>query len=195
MKVNDYFDKVVVINLDRRPDRMERLGAQLDELGIQYERFSAVDGRALDINPIIAGTMSHVAVWKKYRGKKVLVLEDDALFCENFNEKFAEYILKLPDNWDIFYLGVCLPKHTGKLEPFGNDLWQKQIFSTGAQAYCLNPNKIDYFIRKIDGYEWYIDIGLRLENVDNLCVVAVPNLVTQFPSYSDLRGMDVDDFN
>jgi len=43
MKVNEFFDKVVVINLDRRTDRMETLDAQLKELGIEYERFSAID--------------------------------------------------------------------------------------------------------------------------------------------------------
>lgn len=194
MRVNDYFDKVVVINLDRRADRMERLGAQLDELGIKYERFSAVDGKELNIEGYIAGTMSHVAVWKKYQGQKVLILEDDALFCDNFNEKFAEVIQTLPDNWDIFYLGVLLPKNTGKVDSIGNPHWFKQVMSTGAQAYCLQPKKMAYFISKIDNYEWYIDIGLRLENVDHYCLVAQPNLVTQFPSYSDLRGMDVNDF-
>ena len=104
MRVNDYFDKVVVINLDRRPDRMEKLGPQLDELGIEYERFSAVDANDLGIKPYIAGTMSHVTVWKKYKGQRVLVLEDDALFCDNFNEKFAEVMQTLPQDWDIFYL-------------------------------------------------------------------------------------------
>ena len=80
MKVNDYFDKVAVINLDRRTDRMERLGAQLDELGIEYERFSAVDGKELDISPIKAGTMSHQKLLSQNYEKRVLVLEDDALF-------------------------------------------------------------------------------------------------------------------
>ena len=194
MKVNEYFDRVVVINLDRRPDRMDKLGPQLDELGIEYERFSAVDAKELDIKGYVAGTMSHVAVWKKYKGKKVLVLEDDALFCEDFNEKFDEVMKTLPNDWDIFYLGVLLPKHTGKVNDIGNPHWYAQVMSTGAQAYCLNPSKMDHFIRKIDGYEWYIDIALRLENVDSHCYVTQPNLVTQFPSYSDLREQEVDDF-
>jgi len=194
MKVNDYFDKVVVINLDRRTDRMEKLAPQLEELGIQYERFSAIDANDLNVKAYVAGTMSHVAVWKKYKGQKVLILEDDALFCENFNDKFAHVMQHLPNAWDIFYLGVLLPDKTGKVDSINNPHWYKQVMSTGTQAYCLNPNKMDYFIEKLDGYEWYIDIGLRLENVDNNCFVTQPNLVTQFPSFSDLRGEDVDDF-
>ena len=173
---------------------MDKLDPQLDELGIEYERFSAVDANELDIKGYVAGTMSHVAVWKKYRGQKILILEDDALFCEDFNEKFAEVMQTLPQDWDIFYLGVLLPKNTGRVDNINNKHWFKQVMSTGTQAYCLKPSKMDYFIRKIDGYEWYIDIGLRLENVDSKCYVTQPNLVTQFPSFSDLRGEEVDDF-
>jgi GR25 family glycosyltransferase involved in LPS biosynthesis len=193
MKVNDFFDKVVVINLDRRTDRMEILVPQLDELGIEYERFSAVDGKEFGIDPITAGTQSHVAVWKKYLGKKVLVLEDDANFCQGFNEKFDEAMQTLPNNWDIFYLGALVDKMTGKVIPV-NEHWSKQLVSTGTQAYCINPSQINYFINKLDGYKWYIDIGLRLEAVDHNALIAQPNLVTQFSSYSDLRLTEVNDF-
>ena len=44
MKLGSFFDRVIVINLDRRPDRMSRVAAQLDALNIQYVRQSAIDG-------------------------------------------------------------------------------------------------------------------------------------------------------
>jgi hypothetical protein len=37
-----------VINLDRRPDRWEQISAHLTELGISFERISAVDGKTWD---------------------------------------------------------------------------------------------------------------------------------------------------
>ncbi len=43
--INDVFSKVIVINLDRRPDRYRAVQAQLDVLGIRAERFTAVDGK------------------------------------------------------------------------------------------------------------------------------------------------------
>ncbi len=193
MKVNEYFDRVVVINLDRRPDRMDRLGAQLDELGIEYERFSAIDAKELDVKGYVAGTMSHVAVLKKYEDQKILVLEDDALFCEGFNEKFAEAIEALPNNWDVFYLGALVDPKTGKTIEVNNH-WHKQIVSTGSHAYCILPYRMKYFIEQLDGYEWYIDIGLRVFAEKYQALIAQPNLVTQFPSYSDLREREVDDF-
>ena len=191
MRINDYFDKVVVINLDKRTDRLEKISKQLDELGITFERFSAIDGTGKD--PITAGTMSHTQVWKKYQGLKVLILEDDALFVDNFNEKFAEVIQTLPSDWDIFYLGALVAPTTGKIIKV-NEHWYKQVVSTGTQAYCLKPGKMDYFYNKLKDYEWYIDIGLRLEAVSNNCYITQPNLVTQYPSYSDLRLKEVSDF-
>lgn len=193
MKVNEYFEAVVVINLDRRTDRMEKLKVQLNELGITYERFSAVDGKELSIDPVVAGTMSHVAVLKKYKDKKVLVLEDDAYFVDNFNEKFEEVMQTLPKDYDIFYLGALIPKDTGKVTPV-NKHWAKQVVTTGSQAYSIRPDRMGYYIEKLDGYEWYIDIGLRVFAEQYSAYVAQPNLVTQFPSYSDLRLKEVNDF-
>ena len=191
MRINEYFDKVVVINLDKRTDRLQKISKQLDELGIVFERFSAIDGTGKD--PITAGTMSHTQVWKKYQGLKVLVLEDDALFVDNFNEKFTEVMQTLPSDWDIFYLGALVAPTTGKIVKV-NEHWYKQIVSTGTQAYCLKPGKMDYFYNRLKDYEWYIDIGLRLEAVSNNCYITQPNLVTQSPGYSDLRLKEVSDF-
>jgi len=193
MKVNEYFDNVVVINLDRRADRMEKLVPQLEELGIEYERFSAVDGKELGIDPIVAGTMSHVAVLKKYKDKKILILEDDAFFVEDFNSKFEEVIKTLPEDNDVFYLGALVPKDNGKVIPV-NEHWARQVLTTGTQAYCIKPEKMNYFIEKLDGYEWYIDIGMRVFAEPYNAYIAQPNLVTQFPSYSDLRLKEVNDF-
>lgn len=194
MDVNSYFDRVVVINLDRRTDRMDQLGPQLDKLGIKYDRHSAVDGKELGISPVVAGTMSHVQVLKESIDKKVLILEDDALFVDDFNEKFDEVIQTLPKTMDIFYLGALLPKSTGKVESIGNKHWFRQIFSTGSQAYSINPARIRHFIDNLDGYEWYIDIGLREFAKEYNAYIVQPNLVTQFPSFSDLRLKEVNDF-
>jgi GR25 family glycosyltransferase involved in LPS biosynthesis len=191
MRINEYFDKVVVINLDKRTDRLEKISKQLDELGITFERFSAIDGTGKD--PITAGTMSHTQVWKKYQGLKVLILEDDALFVDNFSEKFAEVIQTLPSDWDIFYLGALVAPTTGKIIKV-NEHWYKQVVSTGTQAYCLKPGKMDYFYNRLKDYEWYIDIGLRVEAVSNNCYITQPNLVTQYAGYSDLRLKEVSDF-
>jgi len=142
MRINDYFSKVILINLDRREDRLEKISTQLDNLGITFERFSAIDGKELGINPIAAGTMSHQKVLEANPESRILVLEDDAEFVDGFNEKFAEAIQHLPSDIDIFYLGALLPKHTGKVENIGNKYWFKQIMSTGSHAYSIRFTRV-----------------------------------------------------
>jgi len=193
MRINDYFDKVVVINLDRRTDRMEKLDAQLKELGIEYERFSAIDGKAIGMSPIEAGKISHLEAIKELNGQKVLILEDDAYFVNGFQEKFTEVMELLPYNWDVFYLGALVGGTTGKLKQI-NKHWHKQIVSTGTQAYCINPRKAEWFAQKIQEWDGYIDVCLRVLAEETNAYITQPNLVTQFPSYSDLRLEEVDDF-
>ena len=191
MRINDYFDKVVVINLDKRTDRLEKITKQLDELGITFERFSAIDGTGK--NPMLANRDSHVEVWKQNLGKRVLILEDDAYFVEGFQERFDEVIQTLPEEWDIFYLGVFLDKRTGKVIKVNND-WYRQVVSTGTQAYCLYPDMMQFFIDRIDAYDGYVDVGLRILAEDTNAYITQPNLVTQYAGYSDLRLKEVSDF-
>jgi GR25 family glycosyltransferase involved in LPS biosynthesis len=193
MKVNDFFDKVIVINLDRRTDRMEKLTPQLEKLDIQYKRFSAVDGKKLDIDPIVAGLQSHLQVMKLIAGQRVLILEDDAQFVEDFNEKFEKVMQTLPEDWDIFYLGALVPKDVGLIRMV-NRHWGIQVLTTGTQAYCINPSRLEYFINKLEDYNSYIDIGLRDFAKGLKAYITQPNLVVQFPSYSDLRLKEVNDF-
>jgi GR25 family glycosyltransferase involved in LPS biosynthesis len=191
MRINDYFDKVVVINLDKRTDRLEKITKQLDDLGITFERFSAIDGTGK--NPMLANRDSHLQVWRDNLGKKVLVLEDDAYFVEDFQERFDQVIQTLPENWDVFYLGALLDKMTGKVIKVNND-WYRQIVSTGTQAYCVHPNLMQYCIDRLEIYDGYIDVGLRILAEDMNAYITQPNLVTQYPGYSDLRLKEVSDF-
>lgn len=188
MSVNSYFDKIVVINLDRRIDRMRKMSEQLKSLGIEYERFNAYDAAALNISPILATKMSHLKVIENNIGKQILILEDDALFCENFNEKFERAIKELPENTDILYLGAYLVECQDY-----NQYWLKNIYSTGLQAYSIHPDKMQLILDRLKDYDSHIDIGISQLGLN--AYVTIDNIVTQFPSYSDIRLRDVDDFN
>jgi GR25 family glycosyltransferase involved in LPS biosynthesis len=48
-RIHDVFEQVVVLNLDRRADRMAAVAAQLHRLNVPFQRFSAVDGRDADV--------------------------------------------------------------------------------------------------------------------------------------------------
>lgn len=186
MKVNEYFDKVVVINLDRRKDRLEKVNAQLEELGITYERFSAIDAKALHIDPIQACRQSHLQVLEESVGK-TLILEDDAYFMEDFNERFAEFIKVLPEQWHIFYLGAVLLNSQDC-----NHMMVRAMDTSSLHAYCVNPESKDIVLEQGRTYPEHIDVAYRLLHRQYPSYAVKPPLVKQYPSYSDLMLKDVD---
>jgi GR25 family glycosyltransferase involved in LPS biosynthesis len=50
LTINEVFERVLTINLDRRSDRWAQASRRLGHLGIRSERFRAVDGTAADIS-------------------------------------------------------------------------------------------------------------------------------------------------
>lgn len=50
--VNEVFERVYVINLDRRSDRMALMDKRLKDWGIAYRRFSAIDGANSDVKEL-----------------------------------------------------------------------------------------------------------------------------------------------
>ncbi len=89
--------------------------------------------------------------------------------------------------------GIEVPKDVG-LVRMVNRHWGIQVLTTGSQAYCINPSRLEYFINKLEDYNYYIDVGLRDFAKDLKAYITQPNLVVQFPSYSDLRLKEVNDF-
>lgn len=119
MDFNTYFDKIYCINLDRRPDRWETVKEKFDKLNIKVERFSACDGNDLPpevlqtyqgINKYeVACMISHYNVIKDAKQNnytRILILEDDVMFAQNFMDKFFASAQKLPDDYKIWYLGA-----------------------------------------------------------------------------------------
>jgi GR25 family glycosyltransferase involved in LPS biosynthesis len=113
--VNEFFDKVYVLNLDRRPDRLAAVEAQTRDLAIKFERFAAVDGEA----------KPHVDEWLNYsqlplvenpEGVRKLTRSKD--FYQNydspiartayFEEKLKKRAIRSPGAWGYLksYIGI-----------------------------------------------------------------------------------------
>jgi glycosyl transferase, family 25 len=119
--------KIFVINLDSSVDRIENMQAQCNELGIEFERVSAVRGKNLsndekaavynlDVNLAkydkvlndgeIGCYMSHAKCWEQIVVQNLdyaLILEDDAILTP----EITGYIAKLADStqeWDYIKL-------------------------------------------------------------------------------------------
>ena len=136
--INDYFDKLICINLDKRKDRLIESQQQWSANNLIVERMSAVEGNPMEwrhvrdrdagINEIknqswigAAGCMaSHVNIWKRAKAegwKNVLIIEDDCDFIPDLQNKFNELIKEVPDDWDMLYFGGVHEERNGKFIP------------------------------------------------------------------------------
>ncbi|XP_065312553.1 procollagen galactosyltransferase 1-like [Gordionus sp. m RMFG-2023] len=129
------FDKVYMINLEKRPERRERMLNCFDELGLDVTLINGIDGnklndsflktqnitmlgnykdpyhkRALTLGEI-GCFLSHYQIWREVLARdyrKVLVFEDDIRFEKDFRTK-VEALMKEPErlkmNWDLIYFG------------------------------------------------------------------------------------------
>jgi GR25 family glycosyltransferase involved in LPS biosynthesis len=186
MKVNEFFNKVILINLDRRTDRLKDVTEELNNLEITYKRISAVDAVELGITPKDACRVSHIKALEMAEGN-TLILEDDATFMPNFLENFTKFTENLPKYWDIIYLGA----HIGTSEPV-NSYMARGLITSSAHAYCINPKRITEMLNMARNTTDHIDVAYAKEHPRMKAYVAQPTLVKQKPSFSDLLLKDVD---
>lgn len=127
---SERIDEAFVINLDRRGDRLERLWSNCPELVGRVERWSAIEGRSLQLTPAIqrllkpndflwkkaiAGcALSHLGLWWKLAHENpdienYLILEDDVKFRPGWEAAWKAAAADIPDDYDIIYLGGVLP--------------------------------------------------------------------------------------
>jgi GR25 family glycosyltransferase involved in LPS biosynthesis len=121
-----------VINLDRRPDRLDGFMHRLsnvsgDRLASRIQRFSAIDGHEIDITPEIqhmfrgsdlplrrsqtACALSHLSLWIELINSEhdhYIIFEDDAHFTSDFTSRLGELLGQMLDRpqTDAIFLGL-----------------------------------------------------------------------------------------
>lgn len=168
--INDYFDGIYCINLDRRPDRWEQnCLPQFEKLDLSVERFSAVDGKKdIDIghgdycNAELAGSMSHLNAIKKAKNnniKKLLLLEDDVVFKENANEMFSKVVNNVPDDWEYLFFGG---NHVGGFRPVSDGV-VRLGGSYAIHACGIKESSYDIMIKHL---EHKIDLSIKNAKIE-----------------------------
>ena len=185
----DFFDKILVINLPSRTDRLLQIAEELYKWGIPYELVNATphdngaEGLRITVEKIFRDAIADNL-------NSVLIFEDDAMFvdsCGNPNDTMEQVVKQLPPTWQILYLGAqCTNGFKAKTS--SNLLLLDMAFATHAWAISL------------DGMKEILAAGLE-SPIDNSIVKTVqpnghtyityPLLCTQRPGYSDIGRTEI----
>jgi len=152
---------LVCINLERDIERKHTMELEFQKENIQnYEFIKAIDGQNDDLNKYefnvlanwfdpftskvmkkgeIGCALTHYKLWERIVNEKIdcmLILEDDVILCDNFNEKLKEVLSQVTD-FDMLYLGRR-PKNNNELKVNKNIM--KAKYSYGTHAYLMSYN-------------------------------------------------------
>lgn len=108
------FDRVVVINLDRRKDRMSTVREQLATLGVGYERHPASDGQSAEV----------AAEWLDYKRRPAAPFNDARSVA----------------NWKDFYLGD--KPHEARVAFFEKERGRPAISTSGAWGLYRSMRRV-----------------------------------------------------
>lgn len=160
-----------VINLDRAPERMARIRAQLERLGLPFERLAAVDARAFTPaqqaaldgaayrrrhgkEPVpgeLGCYLSHVEVMRRFLAGSAdfaLVLEDDVILKDTL-PAVLQGLERHAGRWDMVKLSAVhsgTPLAVQAIAP-GHALAVMLSQCTGSSAYAINRRAAEAYLR------------------------------------------------
>lgn len=199
--VNEYFEKIYCINLEKRSDRWKLSQEQFLTHNIQVERYNAVDGTNHErigrmSHGEIGCLLSHLNILKECKEKNisnVLIFEDDVEFDQNFNELFFEYVKEVPE-WDILYFGathaLCYP-YMDRPPIKVTDHVYKVYNAHATHAYAVNSSCYNLLIDFISKMESPLDVIYTKLQAQLRTYIFRPHLVWQRSDYSDIAGKHV----
>ena len=172
-----------VINLEIRNDKKKYIQSHLRNYIKKYSFYNA----QLHQNPKRGCLESHLNVIQesiKNNNKKLLILEDDCKFINNLNS-----MEKLPDNWDMIYLGGTVHRIMDKKF---KGYARVQCWTTHAYIINLSNKKLIDEILKAKDYDGEID-RFYLEKIHpNFNVyMCDPMIAIQKEGYSDIEQKEV----
>lgn len=187
------------INLDHRYDRKIFIENEMRILGINFERFSAIE----NVNGAIGCTLSHLHLLKlalDNNYEHILIVEDDIQFLQPkiFKQQFNKFLELHGNSWDVILLsGNNIPPYekpddscirvfscqttTGYLV---NGHYIQKLYDNikdGLLKLMKNPEQ--HFFYAIDKY-WF-----NLQSIDRWYLIT-PLTVIQREGYSDIEKRD-----
>ena len=197
----NYFDKIFCINLDSRPDRWESAKSEFVKHNLDVERIPAIKGSNLNLEwppeikeGAVGCSLSHLFTMKlakQMRLNNYLVLEDDIVFDENFNEKFSKiYENEVPLDWDMLYLGGQ-HFHGMNLKKVTENVYKCE-YTLAAHSVVFKDTVFDRFINSLIDITKPCDVHYAESHKEINAYVIIPHLTWQKNDYSDIENINVD---
>jgi GR25 family glycosyltransferase involved in LPS biosynthesis len=177
---------IKVINLKERTDRLNQVTTILNDAGIMFDRFEAVNGKEIVMTQdlvtlfrhndfdyrrgVIGCALSHYRLWQELLKDSVdyyIILEDDVTFCNNFKDKLM-LLTSHVDEYGLIFAGYHMNPTDKKLNSKyyeESDLLEIQELNTacylgGTHCYIVSKKAaqklLDYI--EINGIRKGIDI-------------------------------------
>lgn len=200
--------KIFIVHYKKLVDRKKDIIDQLAKYNLNNYEFVEIDRDELDkhntiifnkkmSNPLKAIALSHFHCYREIANKYecALILEDDAIFEENFLKKLSVYLKQLPSDYDMVFIGGCAKLHieahnivNGKhIYEKGHEAtsWGGQGASRCTHGYIVNKKcavKIVDYINKLKvTIDHQIDFWLNTAIKENAFKIywAEPTLISQ----------------
>jgi len=185
--------KIYVVNMARSTDRKQRISELLSGIGLEFEFFSAIDGRVSEItgydnerrmkekgHALTLGERgcfaSHRALWKKCVSlqENMLILEDDIGLSDDFLAFFITAD-SLTSQYEYIRLG------RGPLKEKKSYSLVKYLRGPSCcHGYTLSPVAAEKFLRHSETWWWPVDDYMDSEFRHHVCDYGIePPLVLQ----------------
>jgi glycosyl transferase, family 25 len=194
--INEYFDKIYCVNLDKRKDRWEQVQKEFKKHNLNVERFSAIEGNPDNIpTKIVSGhvgcVLSHYNIIKKAEEEnleQILILEDDVVFDENLQEKFKMFITQTPKDWDMLYFGG---NHNHEpLKKISENVYKVHNTYT-THAYAIRKSVFPVVLKMFPKLSHEVDVMYSVLQRSFECFVFRPHIAWQRDGYSDILEREV----
>lgn len=200
MRLFDRFDKVFLVNLDKRVDRLENFQKQVEKYNLgEYSRISAIDGSTIDVkkytNKLRSGelgllmtNLNIIKESKKNKYETILVVEDDCNFSEEI-KNIDEYFNSLPSDWDMLYMGGNHNTHMRVPPPVKINEKIVKLHSTYSTHFIGIKNTLyEHIESMISKYQEPLDLSyVRLQKSFNIYSFS-PAIANQIVDFSDIQN-------
>ena len=162
-----------VVNLDRRPDRMQSIEFEMDYIGWDFERFSAVD-----TNSHVGCSLSHINIIKLAKEnnlESVLIIEDDCTIMP-YTKSLIEQINQISND---FQYGIINLSPTLNRPVYLSDEFPLLLDITNLPPKEEHHRGI-FATNMILYHKSVYDLVLELEKPENLGYYAIDDFIYQF---------------